>query len=494
MPGQTTRAARSIAAASVLVCLASACSGDRVVIGAQYQPSVDGGSSSLTIPSCPSLPGAPPGAAPLPTPKQVALQRLETMAFLHFGVSTFDGGTTPSASLFNPSDLNAAQWVSELKNAGFGQAILVVKNRTGFCLWPSAYTDYSVKNGPWKNGQGDVVKEFTDAMHAAGLRVAFQIAPADDSYPSSSAGYETYFRNQLSELLTNYGPVYEIELPGDSGHIPVDWAGVADLAHQLQPDIVVWIGPELATTGVDARYLGGQSGVSARSTSSIASVPNGGPSNVWYPPEGEVSSHTLNGINAWFWGPNDSVISLGTLQSDYVTTVGRNTTLVVNVPPDRTGQLDAPDVELLRQFGTWYAALYNNDLVQGKSVTADTTWENPGFDAAKAVDGNVCTYWAAANGRTFARLEVTPGSQVAFKVISIREPIELGERTTAYHVELKQNGSWNKAPTDTSGATIAGTVIGQRQLWQLNSTTAEAVALVIDSAKATPAIAEFSIY
>jgi alpha-L-fucosidase len=416
------------------------------------------------------------------------------MAYIHFGVSTFDTGTTPPASLFNPTAVDAGQWASELKNAGFGQAILVVKNETGFCLWPSAYTEYSVKNSPWKNGQGDVVKEFTDAMHAAGMRAAFQIAPADNNYPSTSAGYETYFRNLLTELLTHYGPVYEIELPGSSVPIAIDWAGIADLAHQLQPEVVVWIGPEFATTGVDARFLGSQSGVAARSTSSIASVPNGGPANVWYPAEGEVSTHVLDGVNAWFWTPNESVIPLSTLESDYFNTVGRNTTLVANVPPSRTGQFDPSDVDLLRQFATWHASLYRTNLVQGQPATADSTWESPGFDATKAIDGDVCSYWAAASGKTAARLEVTPSSPLALKVISIREPIELGERTTAYHVEIKQNGSWNKTPTDISGATIAGTVIGQRQLWQVNSTTADAIALVIDSAKGVPAIAEFSVY
>ena len=492
MSGHTARTRRFVFATSAL-CLAGSCSGDRVVIGARYQASTDGGSGSL-IQSCPSLSGAPSGVAPLPTAKQVALQRLEIAAYLHFGVSTFDTGALPPASLFNPTDLNPAEWVSELKNGGFRQAILVVKNNTGFCLWPSAYTEYSVKNSPWKNGQGDVVKEFTDAMHAAGMRVAYQIAPTDDSFPSTSPGYETYFRNQLTELLTKYGPVYEIELPGDTGQPAVDWAGIADLAHKLQPDLVVWIGPQYATTGVDARFVGSLSGTSDRSTSSIANVPNGGPSNVWYPAEGEVSAHTLNGVNAWFSGPSDSVISLGMLQSDYFNTAGRNTTLVVNFPPARTGQFDAAGVDLLRQFGPWYTGLYKNNLVQGPSVMADTTWENPGFEAAKAADGDVCTYWAAATGKTSGRLEATLSSTVPFKVISIREPIELGERTTAYHVEIKQNGSWSKTPTDASGVTVAGTVIGQRQLWQVNSTTAEAIALVIDSAKAAPAIAEFGVY
>jgi alpha-L-fucosidase len=171
-----------------------------------------------------------------------------------------------------------------------------------------------------------------------------------------------------------------------------------------------------------------------------------------------------------------------------------NATLLLNVPPATTGQFDTPDVSLLQQFGTWYSSLYQTNLLQGQPLTADSTWANPGFDAAQAVDDDVCTYWAAASGKTSARLEVTPATAITFKVISIREPIELGERVTRYHVEIKQNGAWNTAPTDASGTQIQGTVIGQRQLWQLNSTAADAIALVVDSAKDVPAIAEFGVY
>jgi len=270
----------------------------------------------------------------------------------------------------------------------------------------------------------------------------------------------------------------------------VNWSRIIQTAHQLQPGILVWLGPEIATTGADIRWLGNSTGLATRSTSSIGDVPNGGPTNIWYPAEGAMS---IRGQDL-FWHPNSSVIGLSDYQSTYLASVGMNTTLSVSVAPATTGQLDTPDVDLLRQFGSWYASLYKINLVQGQLASADTTWASPGFDAAKAVDGDVCTYWAAASGKTSGRLEVTPASAVTFKVISIREPIELGERATAYHVEIKQNGSWNKTPTDVSGATIAGTVIGQRQLWQVNSTTADAIALVIDSAKAVPAIAEFSVY
>jgi alpha-L-fucosidase len=448
------------------------------------------------FPSCPAATGAPSGVAPIPTPAQVAFQRTELTALLHFGLNTFDGteygnAAVDTPSLFNPTNFDAGEWVAALKEAGFRQARLVVKHATGFCLWPSAYTDYSVKNSPWKNGQGDVVRDFTDAMHAAGMRVAFYLSPHDDHFPSSSADYETYFRNQVTELLTNYGPVYELEFTGYQAPTTLDWAGIIQLAHRLQPETLVYLGPEIAAAGADLRFLGDESGQASRSTSSIGDVPNGGPSNVWYPAEAPVSDR---GLNTWFWHPNNAVISLANLQSIYFATVGMNTTLVLNVPPATTGQLDTPDVSLLGQFGSWYTALYATNLVKGLPVSADSTWANPGFEAAKALDGDLCTYWAAAAGQTAARLQVTPPAPLTFSVISLREPIELGERVTAYHVELEQNGTWNTAPTDTSGATVAGTVIGQRQLWRLPTTTAQAIALVIDDARDVPAIAELSLY
>jgi alpha-L-fucosidase len=187
-------------------------------------------------------------------------------------------------------------------------------------------------------------------------------------------------------------------------------------------------------------------------------------------------------------------MSLADMQKIYFQTVGMNCSLNFNIPPSQTGEFDPKDISLLQSFGTWYASLYKTNLVKGQPVTADSTWANAGFEAAKAVDDDICTYWAAASGKTTGRLEVTPASPISAKVISIREAIELGERVKQYHVEIKTNGTWNTAPTDSSGARIQGTLIGQRQLWQLNSATVQAVALVVDSAKDVPAIAEFGVY
>jgi alpha-L-fucosidase len=468
-----------------------------------------GGEDALPsgVQSCPSQLGAPAGVGPLPTPEQVAYQRTELTAFIHFGFGTFDGnechfgaptfdGTDcaksakDSPSVFFPTALDTVQWATALKEAGFGQATLTAKFGTGFCLWQSAYTDYSVKSSPWKKGQGDVVKEFAAAMHAAGMRVGFYLSPYDSHYPSSDANYETYFRNQVTELLTGYGDVHELWIDGYNAPKTLDWPGILKLAKMLHPPILLWVGPEVATTGAEIRWIGNQEGRVDRSTSSVGDVPNGGPSNVWYPFESNVSDRTPN----WFWRQDASPMSLESLQTVYFNTVGRNTTLILNIPPATTGQFDTPDLDLLRQFGAWYASLYQTNLLRGQPAIADSDWTATGFDAAKAVDNDVCSYWAAAEGTTSGRLAVTAASPITFHVLSIREPIELGERATGYHVEIKQNGTWNRTPTDASGAAIKGTVIGQRQLWRLNPTTAEAIALVIDSAKGVPAIAEFSAY
>lgn len=482
---------------SAAIVLWADCSGS---VNALYlDPTSDGAVTSDASPevggpaACPVNRAGPGGVAPLPTPLQVAYQRTEMTAFVHLGLETFDeteqgDPSIDAPSLFNPTNLDATQWVSALKAAGFREVMLNVKHGTGFCLWPSEQTDYSVKNSPWKNGQGDVVREFVDAASAAGVKVGLYLSPRDQHYPSSSSGYETYFRNLLRELLTGYGPVDELLFEGDNAPQSVDWAGIAQLAKTLQPNVLVWMGPEIATTGVDLRWMGGAQ--SSRSTSSIANVPNGGPTGAWYPPDVHLSVRNPN----WFWHPGDSVVSLKWLETSYFNTVGMNATLRLNVPPSRTGQLDAPDVALLQGFGTWYSSLFTTNLAQGQPAAADSSWALTGFGAAQAIDGDLCTYWAAASGSKTGRIEVTPTVPITFSLISIREPIELGERTTAYHVEIKQRGAWNKAPADLSGARIQGTVIGQRQLWQLEATTADAVALVIDDAKDVPAIAEFGLY
>ena len=255
------------------------------------------------------------------------------MAWVHFGLATYDQSSGAPASEFNPTSFDAHQWVAALVSAGFHQVVLVAKHYDGFCLWPSAYTDYSVKASPWRGGKGDLVREFTDAARAAGLRVGLYLSPWDENFPSTGDGYEAYLRNQLTELLSNYGPIAEIKFPGNHAPAGVDWAGIAQLAHDLQPETLVWMGPEIATSGVDLRWIGNQTGLAPRSTASVADVPNGGPSNVWYPADAEVPDRSAG---LWFWMPASPVIPMPQLQSIYFTSVGRNTTLMLNISPATT--------------------------------------------------------------------------------------------------------------------------------------------------------------
>jgi alpha-L-fucosidase len=444
--------------------------------------------------TCPSLPGAPAGTPPLPSPAQIAYQRTEMTSFIHYGLATYDGqeqcNPADSPSIFNPSKLDATsigQWVTALKGAGFRQSMLVTKHSCGFALWPSKYTEYSVKSSPWK---GDVVQLWTDAMDANDMRVALYLSPWDSKYPSSSSTYETYFKNQLTELFA-YGPAYEIEFDGFNAPTNVNWKSVFQFIKQAQPNILIWAGPEIVRTGAnpDLQWIGNENGMGSRTVSSV-DTSNCGGGNYWCPWECNTSSHRPQ----WFWHPNPGIMSAADMQKVYFQTVGMNCTLNFNVPPSQTGEFDPKDLSLLQSFGTWYASLYKTNLAKGAPATADSTWATAGFEAAKAVDDDICTYWAGASGKTAGRLEVTLASPTSAKLISIREAIELGERVKKYHVEIKTNGNWNTAPTDSAGTKLQGTVIGNRQLWQLNATNIEAVALVIDSAKDTPAIAELGVY
>jgi len=467
-------------------------------VAAGGSTSVAGTGGTVVGQVCPSLPGAPAASQPLPSPAQISYQRTEMTSFIHYGLATYDGleqcSPSDSPSLFNPSKLDetsVGQWVTALKGAGFRQSMLVTKHSCGFTLWPSQYTSYSVKSAPWQGGKGDAVKLFTDAMKASGMRVALYLSPWDTKYTSGKSDYETYFKNQLTELFS-YASPYELEFDGFNAPTSnVNWKDVFSFIKQAQPNTLIWAGPEIVKTGAnpDVQWIGNENGMGSRTTSSVDTSNCGGGNN-WCPWECNTSSHRPE----WFWHPNSSTMAVSDMQKVYFQTVGMNCTLNFNVPPSQTGELDPKDLTLLQQFGTWYDGLYKTNLLKGQPATADSTWSSAGFEASQAVDDEVCSYWAAGSGKTTGALTVTPASSVTVNLISIREAIELGERVKKYHVEIMQNGSWVTSPTDKSGTKIQGTVIGNRQLWQLGGTKVEAIKLVIDSAKDAPTIAEFAAY
>jgi alpha-L-fucosidase len=383
---------------------------------------------------------------PLPTPEQLAWQKMELTLFCHFGVNTFtdrewgDGKEDPA--IFNPTALDVRQWTTAAKEAGFKLLILTAKHHDGFCLWPSAFTEHSVKNSPWRAGKGDVVREFVDACRAADLKVGLYLSPWDrHEAVYGTDAYNDHFCKQLTELLTNYGRVDEVWFDGACGEGPngktqvYDWPRYYALIRSLQPQAL------MAICGPDIRWVGNESGVAREGESSVA---NGR----WYPAECDVSIRP-----GWFYheAEDSQVKTVEQLLDIYFKSVGRNSVLLLNVPPDRRGLFAAADVTRLQEFGAATRALFADRVAAG---------DKPAPAAADC-------------------------AAKPFNLIEVREDIAQGERVQAYRVEACQAGQWR---------TVArGTVIGHRNLHRVPETTAEAVRLVIEKDLGEPAVS-FAVY
>lgn len=428
---------------------------------------------------------APPAPLPpLPSPAQLAWQRGELTMFFHFGVNTFTdrewGDGRESEQLFNPTALDARQWTRTARAAGFKLLILTAKHHDGFCLWPSRYTEHSVKNAPWKGGRGDVVREFVDACRAEGLKVGLYLSPWDRNHRAyGSDAYNDYFVHQLTELLNNYGPVDEMWFDGACGEGPngkkqvYDWPRYYATIRRLAPQALI------AISGPDVRWVGNESGVARVGESSVqpdAAGPDGKPRTKWYPAECDVSIRP-----GWFYHAkeDEKVKPLAKLMEIYFASVGRNSVLLLNVPPDRRGLLANADVQRLGEFAAAVRGVRQGQI----KVKAATASEG---EPAKAIDGDLATYWAATPGATTGTLELDFGRAQTLNAVNVQEPLELGERTAKYRIDAQLDGRWLTL--------VRGTVIGHRNLHAVDKTTTQRLRLVIDSARASPCIAEFSAH
>ncbi len=384
--------------------------------------------------SVPLLPRAwrpgPRHDRPVPTPSQLVWQRDELAIFLHFGVNTFtdrewgDGHEDPA--IFDPTALDARQWARTARTAGFKAMILTAKHHDGFCLWPTATTRHSVASSPWRGGEGDVVREFTDACRAEGLRAGLYLSPWDRNAAvyGDSPRYDEFYTTQLTELLTRYGPIHEVWFDGANGEGPngkhqvYDWPRYWGLVKRLQPQAVIF-----SDAGPDIRWIGNERGVAGEtnwSTVDPAIVPRPGMSgdavmrsltegdrdgSAWRPGETDTSIRP-----GWFWHPAEdgkqrSVDDLVTL---YTTSVGRNSKLLLNVPPTRDGLLHATDVERLAGMRRGL-----DQLVAVPRTRGGTDWQvQAGGTAVAAVNID-----AAPIGMVDLSEEITSGQRVARHVV-----------------------------------------------------------------------------
>jgi len=435
--------------------------------------------------------GSPVSLPPLPSADQLAWQAQELTAFLHFGMDTFtnqeEGNGTASPTLFNPTALDVNQWMTTLQSAGFHEAMLTAKHHDGFCLWPTKCTAYSVAASSYLGGQGDVVQQFVDAAHQANIRVGLALSPLDLHEPTyGTAAYYSVFTCQLTELLTHYGAVDEIWLWGDPATAPpFDWNAVRDLVHQLQPHALLDVASVVAVAGADVRSAGNAIPEPPADQTSVQVIPGAGSQMpIWYPAEAVYSIRP-----GWFWhaAEDTQLKTLSQLVGLYYDSVGRNSLLRLNFPLNTKGLLADPDVAEIGQFGAALRAIYHANFAEAQPASADSVFAGlPSYAPSMAVDGNIDTFWAAGEGTTSARLELDFTSEVTFNLVSIQEPIALGERATQHHLEAKVNGAWT---------TIAsGTAIGERKLHRVGTVTASSIALLITKARGNPAISELGVY
>jgi alpha-L-fucosidase len=437
----------------------------------------------------------PQPIAPVPSPAQLAWQEDELTLFTHFGMNTFTGRGTglgnEDPNLFNPTALDCNQWVRVAKETGFKGIILTAKHHDGFCLWPTATTEHSVKSSTWKDGKGDVVRELSDACKAGGIKFGIYCSPWDRSvsfYDSDKPRYAKYYHDQLNELLSNYGPVYEMWFDGNKADV-ADWPNIIGLVRKLQPNAVIKQGPRVEPITEDVRWVGNEQACAPLASWSVYPAPNSQLSAnnsqppLWFP----VECDTIM-IGHWFWDgtpPKD----LATLLNYYYTSVGRNSILLLNVAPDKRGHFSDESVQRLHEFHDALQKIFGTDFASGKTaIASNVRGKDPTFAASKALDGDKNTYWATDDGITNATLEVDLGGEQEFNVIRLEEPIRLGQRVAEYKIEAWNDGakSWQELNH--------GFTIGYRKLDRFPKVKAAKVRLTILQAPACPAIKSFGVH
>ncbi len=470
------------------------------------------GLPALCLAADPVPPPAPCGA--VPSARQLRWHELEFYGFLHFTVNTFTdkewGYGDESETVFNPTALDARQWARVARDAGMKGLIITAKHHDGFCLWPSQYTQHSVKNSPWKNGHGDVLRELSDACREFGLKFGVYLSPWDRNRAEySHPEYLTYYRNQLRELLTQYGPIFEVWFDGANGgdgyyggarekrridnSTYYDWPDTWSIVRRLQPDAVMF-----SDGGPDVRWVGNESGVAFETAwmtinrrqiypgcPNYAQYAPGQPDGTdWVPPEVDVSIRP-----GWFYHPSEDakVKSVEKLLDIYYQSVGRSANLLLNVPPDRQGLIHETDVSRLKAMHAVLAATFKTDLARHATATATSTRGNSRrFAAANVNDGNPRTYWATDDGTTSGSVELAFNKPARFDNVVIQEYIALGQRVEGWTLEAEVGGHWQPI--------VAGTTIGYKHIARFAPVAARRVRLNITHARACPTISTLALY
>lgn len=433
---------------------------------------------------------------PVPSENQLRWQEMEMYAFIHYSLNTYTdqewGFGNEAPQLFNPSDLDCRQWVRVCKQAGMRGIIFTAKHHCGFCMWPSAYTEYSVKNAPWKNGKGDVVRELADACREEGLKFAVYLSPWDRNHSEyGRPAYVEYFRNQLRELLTNYGDIFEVWFDGANGgdgwygganetrridaKTYYQWEETFRMIRELQPKAVIWNDGgnrgDLRWVGTEAGYVGETNWSLMPSKGDTPfhmlhfGVENG---DVWCP--GETNTSIRPG---WFYHDteNEHVKSLSKLMDTYYKSVGRNSTLLLNFPIAPNGRIHPNDSLRGIAFAKMIDQVFKNNLAEKATITRNS----------------------AGDGKTVTTiLDFT--QPTIFNRFLAEEDIVLGQRVKKFTLEALVDGQWLPLKDELVEHGDGLTTIGHRRIICFPTIAATKLRFTITDAKAQPVIKKLGVY
>jgi len=458
-----------------------------------------------------------------PSERQLKWQELEYYGFIHFGINTFTGQEwsdgTNSPALFNPSELNAEQWVKTFKEAGMKGLILTAKHHDGFCLWPTKTTDYSVAKAPWRNGKGDLVREVADACKLYGIKLGIYLSPWDRNHTTygNSPAYNQVFRDQLTELLTNYGELFEVWFDGANGEgangkvQQYDFESYYQLIRKLQPNAVI------AIMGPDVRWCGNEAGkgrdpewsvlpITIASQKQIAEnsqqaettgmfVPKnakgtdlgsrdklmGAPALIWYPSEVDTSIRP-----GWFYHAeqDDKVKTPEKLEQIYYSSIGMNACLLLNIPPDKRGLIHHNDSVNLMLFNQRINNTFRTNLLKKASISSKQNKSKAAL--TNLIDGSGRTYWSTKNDFTTATIEIKLDEAQAFDRLVLQENIQEGQRVESFKLLVYQNGKWI--------CIAEGKTIGYKRILCFEKTMARNVRLEIMSSRSNPQLSELGLY
>jgi alpha-L-fucosidase len=463
---------------------------------------------------------SPAPYGPVPSERQLRWHELEFYGFLHFGVNTYTdrewGYGDESPAVFHPTAFDADQIVETAHAAGMRALILTCKHHDGFCLWPSRYTEHSVKNSPWRgvrthgDARGDVVHEMSEACARRGLRFGVYLSPWDRNHAEyARPTYLEYYRNQLRELLCEYGPISEVWFDGANGgdgyyggacerrtidkRTYYDWDTTWQIVRDLQPEACIF-----SDAGPDVRWVGNERGLAGETCWATINrddfVPgeadqarlNRGdrPGTHWLPAECDVSIRP-----GWFYHPaeDDRVRTPGNLADLYFQSVGRGASLLLNLPPDRRGQIHEADVRALKGFRRWHDRAFAVDLAQSASAVLGNPPESAErFAARNALDGNRGTYWYAGASVNSPELILEYDHPVRFNLVGLREYLPLGQRVESFAIDVWQNEGWREI--------ARGKSVGNLRLLRVKEQIVHKVRLRISQAPVCPAIARVSLF